>query len=254
MFRLLLFISVTVSLAHAQLTYSYRGNRMTGKMADGDLFHGQPFSAKLVTDEIIPADTTSPQDYRGSKPCPTSWYFAIALGGKVFDSRSADQAACSYVGSIGNPLLPAYLHLEIRQATEAGPLAMHVCSHLHHRTYETLPCGAPFRDPNVDWVEALQAERRARGPNETASGEPGKWSAPNADEVAAALLARVGTMGNAALTAQVTAVRDAVRAGNRDRACSGLRSVNGSGMSAADTATTLRWAEYLSADLACSAK
>src|SRR4051794_13084154 len=145
--RSMFLLCVAIPFAHAQLTYSYRGNRLTGPLKDGDLIHGQSLSAKLVTDEIIPADTASPPDYRGSKPCPSSWTFAIEVDGTIYHSRNADGATCSYVGSIGNPLLPAYLYLQIQQGSEEG-MSINICSHLHHRTYDLLPCKARGRDPN----------------------------------------------------------------------------------------------------------
>jgi hypothetical protein len=245
---MLLLVCATIPVVQAQITYTYRGNRLTGKMAEGDLFHGQTISAKLVTDEIIPADTTNPPDYKNSKTCPATWTFAIAVGSTVFDSKKADRATCSYVGSIGNPLAPAYLYLEIRQGNDA----VHICSHIHHRTYETLPCNGPPHDPNVDWVESDGPDRQIPNPLNTAKAESGTWSAPKPEEVAAALLARLPSMnmpGQTAFMARITSAKKNIEDGAHDPACADLRAA----MSAQDAAA-LRWVEYISEDLKCSGK
>lgn len=250
--RSMFFLCATIPFAHAQLTYSYRGNRLSGQLKDGDQIHGQTLSAKLVTDEIIPADTTSPPDYRGAKPCPGSWTFAIEVGGTVYESRNANRATCSYVGSIGNPLLPAYLYLELQQGSEEG-MTMHFCSHPHYRTFDTLPCRAPFRDPNVDWIELYGPNigPAIHSPNTQARAESGTWSAPDPADVAAELLNRVIATP---LSLRLISAQKNIRDGNRALACTDLQTAANLASGTENAATTQRWLAYISAGVKCPAK
>lgn len=176
----------TMPLAKAQVAYTYQGNAMGGPWEGGKI------SAKLMTGDVIPKNPT-PTDFSAVQPCPGTWTFTIAVGNTLFDSKTADRSACYYLGSTGSDPLPAFLVLTIQKGDELSGTAVMICSHIHHRTYETLPCATDKRfllgirppvsqDPNLDWV--FEYEMHPLLNTKTAEyarsfrAQPGTWSLP----------------------------------------------------------------------------
>ena len=249
---------VAIPLAHAQLKYTYLGNRLGGKWEGGQI------TAKLTTDEIIPNNSTAPLGKGAAQPCPKTWTFTIVVGSTVLDSQNAYRSSCYYLRNVGNALLPAFISLEIQQGDELGGTAIHICSHIHYRTYDHLSCGAPFRDPNLDWAGPYGEDHRAKLFQNT-SAQPGRWSPPKPADITAALLTRLTAMNiqeqGSSLIAQITSVLNDINNGTLDLACMDLqasvdyvKAETGTAIRPTDAATTMKWVEYISAGLTCTSK
>jgi hypothetical protein len=259
---------VTIPLAQAQLTYTYIGHRLGGQWEGGQI------TAKLTTDEIIPNNSTAPLGRGTAQPCPKTWTFTIVVGSTVFESQNAYRSSCYYFRSAGNALLPAFISLGIQQGDELGGTEVELCSHIHHRTYDHLRCGAyqigrivPLtKSMNYDWAGTLDSwdDPRARRES-TYVAESGKWSPPKPADITTALLMRLTAMNiqeqGSNLIAQITSVLNDMNDGAPALACTDLQSFEnhvkaetGKAISPVDAETILKWVGYISAGLPCTAK
>jgi hypothetical protein len=200
------------------------------------------------------------------------------VGNAIYDSQKSAGSGCYYAGNDGNALLPAFLSLVLWQGDDIRN-EVGICSYVNfHAVLPNPTCGREMhgtqgpaiRELIFDWAGQFTFDEtgRKRPLNNqpfVSHAEPGRWSPPKPADVTAALLTRLAAMNSAEqgnnLITRITSVQNDIKNGAVDLACADLQASRdqlqaqaGKAISPSDAATALRWVEYISAGIPCTAK